>query len=147
MTKYAVNAISDFYVKKRKLTLTLRLPTNPRFRSDSRVCRQSGQLSFITVFAYTPLVYGQAFPLSEKNGLGFSLYHYLFNKGTTELKNETASIEQKTDEKVNDMIDSISGSGEIKSFVSDKNTNVKSVQFVIKTDAMEISEAEEQESN
>lgn len=45
------------------------------------------------------------------------------------------------------MIDSISGSGEIKSFVSDKNTNVKSVQFVIKTDAIEISEAEEQESN
>lgn len=69
------------------------------------------------------------------------------NKGTTELKNETASIEQKTDKKINNMIDSISGSSEVKSFISDKNTNVKSVQFVIKTDAIEIPEAEEQESN
>ena len=40
------------------------------------------------------------------------------------------------------MIDEIKGTGILKSFVSKKNTSVDSVQFVIKTQAIEIEEPE-----
>ncbi|MBE6608664.1 MAG: hypothetical protein E7633_08940 [Ruminococcaceae bacterium] len=66
--------------------------------------------------------------------------------GTTELKNGTAEFVEQTsgiDTLVSDMIDSVissvSSSGEpgaVKSFVSEQNTSVKSVQFVIKTPAI-----------
>lgn len=68
--------------------------------------------------------------------------------GTTELKNgtgefvtETDGIETEVSSEIDSMISSATGSDvEITSFVSDKNTNVKSVQFVIQTEAIEIAE-------
>ncbi len=68
--------------------------------------------------------------------------------GTTELKNgtsefvtETDGIETEVSGEIDSMISSATGSDvEITSFVSDKNTNVKSVQFVIQTEAIEIAE-------
>lgn len=64
--------------------------------------------------------------------------------GTTELKNGTGEFVDRTadsDEMISNMIDSVISSVagadfELTSFVSDKNTNVESVQFVIKTEAI-----------
>ncbi len=65
--------------------------------------------------------------------------------GTTELKNGTTEFAKQTegiDTLVSDMIDSVississSSDATIKSFVAEQNTNVESVQFVIKTSAI-----------
>lgn len=68
--------------------------------------------------------------------------------GTTELKtgtgefvSETHGIETEVSDEIDSMISSATGSDvEITSFVSEKNTNIKSVQFVIQTEAIEIAE-------
>ena len=68
--------------------------------------------------------------------------------GTTELKNgtgefvkETDGIENEVSGEIDSMITEATGSDvEITSFVSEKNTNVDSVQFVIQTEAIEIAE-------
>lgn len=66
--------------------------------------------------------------------------------GLDELKNGTKEMKEKTDgtvgkisDKIDEMLSSITGENEQTfSFVSDKNTNVKSVQFVIQTEGVEI---------
>lgn len=66
--------------------------------------------------------------------------------GTNELKNGTSALKKETDgmnEKINNKIDSIiedmTGTDvEINSFVSEKNTQVKNVQFVIKTSSVKV---------
>jgi len=68
--------------------------------------------------------------------------------GTTELKNgtgefvkETDGIETEVSGEIDSMITEATGSDvEITSFVSEKNTNVDAVQFVIQTEAIEIAE-------
>ena len=66
--------------------------------------------------------------------------------GTGELRSETDGMDQKIDDKINDLIASIDG-GDFtpESFVSAKNTNVSAVQFVIKTAAVEKEEDPEPE--
>lgn len=72
------------------------------------------------------------------------------SEGTEELKEGTAALREETDsmddeitDKIDEMLDSITGgNGEVVSFVSEKNTNVKAVQFVIQTKAIEIEEIE-----
>ena len=60
------------------------------------------------------------------------------NDGTKEFYKQTDGMDTKIEDTVNEMLDSISGGdSEIVSFVSDKNTEVKAVQFVIKTAAIE----------
>ncbi|MGN0674762.1 MAG: hypothetical protein ACI4KG_03360 [Oscillospiraceae bacterium] len=64
--------------------------------------------------------------------------------GTSELRSETDKIDDTFGDDLSGMIDSMSNDNyEVKSFISSKNTEVNSVQFVIKTDAVEIPEAEE----
>lgn len=64
--------------------------------------------------------------------------------GTQEFYDQTSDMDEKVQDKLDTMLDSLSGSDdEIVSFVSDKNTNVQSVQFVIKTDAIEKAEVEQ----
>ncbi|MCI5620960.1 MAG: hypothetical protein MR355_05280 [Lachnospiraceae bacterium] len=66
--------------------------------------------------------------------------------GTTELKDGTSEMRFKTDgmdteisDQIDEMIESITGGNtEVVSFVSEKNTNVDEVQFVIQTEAIEI---------
>ncbi|MGN0632689.1 MAG: hypothetical protein ACI4JW_02360 [Oscillospiraceae bacterium] len=66
--------------------------------------------------------------------------------GTAELKDRTSGMNEEIENKIDDMLASIKGSdSETVSFVSQKNTSVKSVQFVIKTDPIEIPKAEEKE--
>lgn len=69
--------------------------------------------------------------------------------GTTELKNGTDTFVNETDgvdTEVSSIVDSVvssisGGDVEIKSFVSEKNTNVNAVQFVIQTEAVQMAEA------
>ena len=63
--------------------------------------------------------------------------------GTDEFVKETANADDEIEDEIDSMLDSIRGSDEVVSFVSDKNTNVKSVQFVIKTAAIEKAAEEE----
>ena len=68
---------------------------------------------------------------------GAAEMHY----GTSELRSETDKIDDTFGDDLSSMLDSMSGEGyEVKSFVSDKNTKVDSVQFVIKTEAVKIPE-------
>ena len=66
--------------------------------------------------------------------------------GTGEFKDETSNIDGEIDDKMNSMVDEFTGSDfKVKSFVSDKNTDVDSVQFVIKTPAIEDKKEEVEE--
>ena len=64
------------------------------------------------------------------------------NDGTKEFYEKTDGMDSEIEGKIDDMLNTISRSdAEIRSFVSEKNTNVESVQFVIKTGAIEKPEA------
>lgn len=66
-------------------------------------------------------------------------------EGTDKIKSETFGMDEKINNKIDDIVSSISGSGsETFSFVSEKNKDVTSVQFVIKTDKIEVKEREPQ---
>lgn len=61
--------------------------------------------------------------------------------GTSEFADETSDMDTQISDEIDSMASSITGSNtEVVSFVSDKNTGVDSVQFVIKTAAIEKSE-------
>ena len=58
--------------------------------------------------------------------------------GTSEFVDKTSDMDTQISEEIDSMTSSITGNdGETESFVSDKNTNVDSVQFVFKTEAIE----------
>ncbi len=58
--------------------------------------------------------------------------------GTSEMRAETADIDETISEKVDALLQSVTGgSSEVTSFVSEKNTDVTMVQFVIKTPAVD----------
>ena len=60
------------------------------------------------------------------------------NDGTQEFYEKTDGMDTKVENTIDDMVGSLSGSdAQVQSFVSDKNTNIASVQFVIKTTAIE----------
>ena len=64
--------------------------------------------------------------------------------GTSELYFSTDGMEAQVQDKIDEILASIGGEEtETVSFISDKNTNVDSVQFVIKTSAIEKTEAAE----
>lgn len=64
-------------------------------------------------------------------------------EGTGEFRKETSDMNKKMDEEIDSILDTIGGStGNPVSFVSSKNTDIDSVQFVIKTTAIEIPETE-----
>lgn len=59
--------------------------------------------------------------------------------GLQEFYEQTLNMDTEISDKIQELIDGTTGSGyELSSFVSDKNTEVNSVQFVIQTDAIEI---------
>ena len=66
--------------------------------------------------------------------------------GTGEFKGETSDLDSKVDDEVDSMIDNFAGGDfKVESFVSDKNTDVDSVQFVIKTEAIKKEEVKVEE--
>lgn len=74
--------------------------------------------------------------------------------GTGELRENTQGMDDEINTKIEDQLEKMNGDGSpVVSFVSDKNTDVKSVQFVFRTDAVRkvaedpvVIEAQEQES-
>lgn len=66
--------------------------------------------------------------------------------GTKEFHEKTSDMDEQVSDKIDEMISSMSGSDEeVVSFVSDRNTNVDSVQFVIKTAAVKKADVVEEE--
>lgn len=64
--------------------------------------------------------------------------------GTGEFRTETEGMNDQIDEEIDSLLESIGGSmDDPVSFVSEKNTNVDSVQFVIQTKAIDVEEVEE----
>lgn len=69
-----------------------------------------------------------------------------FVDGTGEFKSETSGMDGKVDDEIDSMIDNFTGGDfEVESFVSDKNTDVDLVQFVIKTEAIKKEEVKVEE--
>jgi putative membrane protein len=67
-----------------------------------------------------------------------------YKAGTNELKKGTSHMESEIDNKIDEILKGFSGSGDkIISFVSDKNTNVSAVQFVLKTEPINLPEIQE----
>ena len=65
------------------------------------------------------------------------------SNGINKLRTETLDIDTKITDKINEVLDPISVSGEsLQSFTSKKNTNVERVQFVMRTDAVKVPEKE-----
>ncbi|MFZ7121612.1 MAG: hypothetical protein ACOWWH_11770 [Eubacteriaceae bacterium] len=66
-----------------------------------------------------------------------------YKDGTKRLKNGTSDMGSEIDKKIDEMLSSISGNGDkVISFVSDKNTDVSAVQFVLKTESIYLPEVE-----
>lgn len=65
------------------------------------------------------------------------------SEGTGEFVEETSGMDTQVSDEIDSLISSMSGNDlETVSFVSEQNTNIKSVQFVIKTDAIQVEEVE-----
>ncbi len=60
--------------------------------------------------------------------------------GTAEFFDKISEMKDEVHNKITEMIDKIKGKDYLESFVSQKNGSVKSVQFIIKTDAISIDE-------
>lgn len=62
--------------------------------------------------------------------------------GTSTLREETKGMDTEITDKIDELMETVTGGDfEIISFVSEKNTNVQSVQFVMETDDIQIEEA------
>ncbi len=67
-----------------------------------------------------------------------------YKAGTKEFNEGISDINSEIDSKISEILDSITGSDDkVVSFVSDKNTNVTAVQFVLKTDLINLPEIQE----
>ncbi len=67
-----------------------------------------------------------------------------YKSGTNELREGTSDIDSEIDNQINEMIANITGNNDkVISFVSDKNTNVSAVQFVLRTDSISLPETKE----
>ena len=61
--------------------------------------------------------------------------------GTAEFKNATSDISSQISTEIDSMLaDALGSETELTSFVSEKNTNIQSVQFVMQTEAVEVAE-------
>ena len=66
-------------------------------------------------------------------------------KGTGEFSNKTSNLNDEVSDEIDNMLNEFTGTDyKVVSFVSDKNTNVNSVQFVIKSEAIEKKEVNEE---
>jgi len=67
-----------------------------------------------------------------------------YKAGTKEFNEGISDINSEIDSKISEILDSMTGSdAKVVSFVSDKNTNVTAVQFVLKTDLINLPEIQE----
>jgi len=67
-----------------------------------------------------------------------------YQSGANTLRNQTANIADETSSAIDEMIRTMTGGGEeVVSFVSNQNTNISAVQFVMKTDAIKTQDTEQ----
>lgn len=65
-----------------------------------------------------------------------------YQNGTARLRQGTSNMGSELSKQIDEMLGSISGNNaKVVSFVSDKNTNISAVQFVLKTDSIQLPEA------
>ena len=83
-----------------------------------------------SIFGKTIIQVGSSAQRSRKKlHEGLSAY----NEGTKKLRAGTSGIDLQINDKIDKILENISGTGDkIVSFVSDKNTNISAVQFVLK---------------
>ena len=67
-------------------------------------------------------------------------------EGTAEFFDKISGLKGQIHDKVSEIIDELKGNGVLRSFISNKNTEIESVQFVIKTEAISIEEPPQQEA-
>ena len=68
------------------------------------------------------------------------------SKGTNELNSKTSNLPDEIDDKIDEMVSKYSNSDfNPVSFASEENTNVESVQFAIRTDAIKVKDEEKVE--
>jgi len=66
-----------------------------------------------------------------------------YQDGTSQLKDNTSGLDTQMEEKIREAMDTVSGGGDgVVSFVSEKNTHVNAVQFILKTEPIRIPEVE-----
>jgi putative membrane protein len=97
--------------------------------------------SLSELYASADTLYGAA---SDLNTAVKSLRDGLasYKEGTQQFKDSTSGMDTDIDEQIDKLLSEITGSdGEVVSFVSDKNTNITSVQFVLKTTPISILKA------
>ena len=84
--------------------------------------------------------------VSEFRGKMSKLYDGIseLKDATEEFLDEISKLKGEVHDIVSDMIDELKGKGMLRSFVSEKNTEIESVQFVIKTDAVSAGDAAQQ---
>lgn len=64
--------------------------------------------------------------------------------GTNEMRNQTSNLDEEVDAKIDEVMNEVLGEEfEMKSFVSEKNTEVSAVQFVMKTNGISLEETSE----
>lgn len=60
------------------------------------------------------------------------------------MREETKDMDTQITDKIDELIETVTGGDfEVTSFLSDKNTNVQSVQFVIKAEGVRVEEVSE----
>lgn len=61
------------------------------------------------------------------------------------MREETKDMDTQITDKIDELIETVTGGDfEVTSFLSDKNTNVQSVQFVIKAEGVRVEEVSEE---
>lgn len=61
------------------------------------------------------------------------------------MREETKDMDTQITDKIDELIETVTGGDfEVTSFLSDKNTNVQSVQFVIKAEGVRVGEVSEE---
>lgn len=61
------------------------------------------------------------------------------------MREETKDMDTQITDKIDELIETVTGGDfEVTSFLSDKNTNVQSVQFVIKAEGVRLAEVSEE---
>ena len=108
--------------------------------SDAAAGANTLKLNMDTLYSNTGTLKISVGELNDAVGKLYDGTEELAN-GTSEFVDKTSDMDTQISDEINSITSSITGSdGEVVSFVSDKNTNVDSVQFVIKTTSIEKAE-------